>query len=756
MRRPVCLFGLIFAAAVWAAVLVHPQKERIDEKAEGRIVTILGTVDCKEFTVSGTGNTSVLQVTVSDPEIESGIPDQIRFQVFKGDKILCSIADDPALQETWAKEGSQVRIRGKLRLYRRPSNDGQFDAFLYYSQIRGYLFSLTDARILAYTGNKDFLASGLYSARAALSSALDDIYGGKDRGRASAMKTMLLGQSGLMDREMKEQYQAAGIIHVLCISGIHLSLIGTGILMILRRAGVPLPAASAVSVIILCLYGLMTGMHTSCFRALVMFVLQASAKALGRTSDTLTSLSVAAVLLLIEQPAYLYHSGFLFSFAAVIAMGAAAPSFDRRAAPLMITICTLPVHLSFYYTFPLYSVLLNLIVISLTPALIAGGLLSLIPYLLAAALPFRVPVLYPFLMLTARGAALIPSAILWLFDGLCDLIGKLPFSTIIAGHPALWLVAVYYLLIALAVVIGASENLSLRKASVIQSALVVTAVILLFTVRYRAPLSLYMWDVGQGDGLCLVSHGAGGDHCVLIDGGSSTRQGTGRYIEIPFLKYHGIGRVDLCILTHDDMDHCNGLLELLEQHGQAGGIQIGEIALPSVSEETKGTLYQRIEETARMRGIPVLYLHRGMEVRCGEMQLKCLHPGQDVSYSDANEYSAVMLLSFRRFSALLTGDLEGEGEADLLWYLGKKKIRVDLLKVSHHGSGGATSQAFLDQVDAGTALISCGKDNTYGHPSPETILRLQKEKMKILDTRFCGQISVLTDGDRGYSLHTFY
>ena len=756
MRRPVCLFGLFFAAAVWAAVLVHPQKERIDEKAEGRIVTILGTVDYKEYTSSGTGNPTSLQVTVTDPEIESGIPDKIRFQIYRGDKILCSLSDDPSLQETWAKEGARIRIRGKLRLYRRPSNDGQFDAFLYYGQIRGYLFSLTDAKILAYTANKDLLASSLYTARSALSSALDDIYGEDYTDRASAMKTMLLGQSGLMEREMKEQYQAAGIIHVLCISGIHLSLIGTGILLILRKAGVPLPAASAVSVLILCLYGLMTGMHTSCFRALVMFGFQASAKALGRTSDTLTSLSVAAVLLLIEQPAYLYHSGFLFSFAAVIAMGAVSPAFDRRAAPFMITICTLPVHLSFYYTFPLYSVLLNLIVISLTPALIAGGLLSLIPYLLAAVLPFHVPIVSHVLMMAARGAALVPSAILWLFDGLCDIIQKLPFSTIIAGRPALWLVAVYYLLIALAVAVGASERVKIRRPAVLQSSLVISAVILLFTVRYRAPLSLYMWDVGQGDGLCLMTHGSSGDHCVLIDGGSSTRQGIGRYIEIPFLKYHGVSSVDLCILTHDDMDHCSGLLELIEQHGEAGGIRIGEIAMPSVSEEVKGKLYKRIEEAARSRGIPILYLHRGMEIRCGEMRLNCVHPGQNASYSDANEYSAVMMLSYRNFSALLTGDLEGEGEADLLYYLGKNKLRADLLKVSHHGSGGATSQAFLDQFDAETALISCGKDNTYGHPSPETIRRLEMDHMEIFDTRFCGQISILTDGDSGYSLHTFY
>ena len=797
MRRPVCLAALLFTAAVWAAVLIHPVKERIDEKADGRSVTVTGTVEWKEYARSSPDSLSV-NMTLKNIRIESGIPAEIAFDVHDSDKVLCVLTDDTALQESWAKEGAEVRVRGKLRLYRHPSNDGEFDAFLYYTQIGGLLFSLRDAHILAYTHAGDPLKSRLYAVRRSLSEALDEIYGekepeavSKDSGTASLMKAMLLGQTGLLDAEQKDLYQSSGIIHVLCISGVHLSLIGTGIFSVLRRTGIPIPFCSAASLTFLFLYGIMSGMHTSCVRALIMFSFQVAAKALGRTYDTMTALSVAAVLLLIEQPAYLYHSGFLFSFAAVIAISLVSEGFPKRTAPFLIPVCTMPVQLSFYYTFPLYSVFLNLIVIALAPFLIAGGMLSLLPYMLASLLSGggpgaaagiasgsatgiasagafggtlnNIPSLSGMLFSISRMIGKLPSLILYLFDRLCAAAERLPFHTLIPGKPAFRLVILYYLLIAASWAVGSlrgsNENRALKfifmKKGAVQAALITAAVVMILSIRYRPPLSLYMWNVGQGDGLCLMTHDGSGSSCILIDGGSSSRQGIGKYIGIPFLKYHGISQVDCCVVTHDDLDHCSGITELLGQHGEPDGIRIGSVALPSVKEERKGKLYLQIEDTARKKGIPVRYLYRGMTLVSGDLSLECIHPGQYADYEDANAYSTVLLVRCRDFSALLTGDLEGAGEQDLLDYLGQRRIDVDVLKVAHHGSAGGTSQTFLSKVGARTALISCGPDNPYGHPSPETLSRLMKAGMKIYDTRRTGQIGILTDGRSGYSVETF-
>ena len=775
MRRPVCLAALLFAAAVWAAVLIHPARERIDERADGRSVTVTGTVERKEYARNSSESLS-LQMTLGNIRVESGIPAEIGFDVFSGDKILCLISEDTALQESWAREGASVRVRGKLRLFRRPANDGEFDAFLYYSQIRGLLFSLSDARILAYSDARAPLKSRLYAVRQVLSDALDQIYGET----SAIMKALLLGQTSLLDEEQKDRYQSAGIIHVLCISGVHLSLIGTAIFSLLRRTGIPTPLSGAVSITFLFLYGLLTGMHTSCVRALIMFSFRAAAKALGRTYDIMTALSVAAVLLLLEQPGYLYHSGFLFSFAAVIAIALVSEAFPKRTAPLLIPVCTLPVQLSFYYTFPLYSVFLNLVVISLAPFLIAGGLLSLIPYLLALTLSGGAGSLSSLLFNASRLTGMIPALILRLFDRLCAAAENLPFHTLIPGKPAFWLVVVYYLLIAAATVIGLYRNRfencgsplirdqsgkglmipvissDLWKTAAAQAVLITVAVVLILRVRCKPPLSLYMLDVGQGDGLCIMAHDGSGDSCILVDGGSSSRQGIGKYVEIPFLKYHGVSQIDCCVVTHDDLDHCNGVLELLDQHGDANGIRIGSVALPSIVNERKGKLYLQIEETAKRKEIPVLYLSKGMAFSPGELGIECIHPGQNADYEDSNAYSVVLLLTYRDFSAVLTGDLEGDGERDLLTSLKQRQIDADILKVAHHGSAGGTSKDFLRKIGARTALISCGQDNPYGHPSPETVSRLLEAGMKVYDTRRTGQISILTDGLKSYSVKLFY
>ena len=759
MRRPVCLFVLLFCVSVYLALAFRPPQPAVPDKAEGRYVTLRGRVEEKEYALRNPGEELYIRLTLEDAEMESKIPQEGAFVIHRDDKVLCLLEDEPGVQQEWAKEGAIVRLRGRIRLFKRPTNDGEFDAFTYYTAIGGYLFTLADAHILAYTDQKNPVKAALYSVRYGLSDTIDRFYGGK-RGRygpesASVMKAMLLGQSSLVDPQVKERYQAAGIVHVICVSGLHISLIGSGIYTVLRRCRVPSKLSFAISVSILYLYGLMTGMHASCLRALVMFTLRAGAKAVGRTYDMLTAMSIAAALLLIEQPCYIYHSGFLFSFAAVASAALLIPVIPRILKPLAIPIFTLPVQLCFFYTFPLYSVLLNVIVIFLAPVVMVSGGISLLLGVIAGIIPAGIWLG----AVSEAGAGVVgelPVLILFGFDKLCTFTEKLPFSTLAPGKPPGWVIAVYCLLVGGVIL---DRNLCTTpkwRRSLLQFAGMAAAVILLFVIRYEPPFALYMWDVGQGDGLCVRTKDEQGECTILIDGGSSSKKSVGSNIEIPFLRCHGISRIDYCIMTHDDLDHCSGLLELLEQSDGPGGIRIGYVGLPSVLQERKGETYLKIENICARKGIPISYLHREMNFTEGELSLQCIHPDADASYEDANEYSVVLLLTYGNFSAILTGDLEEQGETDLLNYLGNSKIHVDILKAAHHGSAGGTTQAFLDQVSAEAALISCGKGNRYGHPAPETVERLEEAGMEIYDTRKAGQICVTTDGRGRYSIETFY
>ena len=759
MRRPVCLFVLLFTAAMWVSVLISPPKPAVGDKAEGRYVTLQGVVTEKEYAVRDPGGEQYIRMTLGSVSLESAVPKEGAFEIGRGDKVLCLIEDEPELQKEWAAEGAAVRIRGRIRLFRQPSNDGEFDAFLYYSVIRGYLFTLSDSHILSYDSGNNPVRSAAFKLRDHLSAVADDIYGSRHgtygRQCASVMKAMLLGESGLIDRDVKEKYQAAGIIHVICVSGLHITLIGTGIYAFLRKCRAPVSLSCAVSLLLLYLYGLLTGMHTSCIRALIMFGMRAVSKAAGRTYDILTAMAVAALLLLTEQPCYLLHSGFLFSFGAVAAAGFLMPELPGPAKPLAIPLFTLPVHLCFYYTFPIYSIILNIIVIFMAPVLITGGCVSLILGT-AADLISSGTLLHTVLAAAGSLAGEIPVLILWIFERMCDLTEKLPFNTLTTGRPPDWVIVVYYLMIAAAVSVSRLRLCAEKTARGLRFAFFAAAVLVIFRVRYVPPMALYMWDVGQGDGLLIRTCDESGTSVILIDGGSSSRKSIGENVEIPFLKYHGISKIDYCVMTHDDLDHCSGLLELLDQADAPGGLRIGCLGMPSVAEDRKGEIYHRVEETARQKGIPVTYLHRGMIYSKGKLELSCLHPALNASYEEANEYSVVLLLAYGRFSAMLTGDLEGQGEKDLLDYLGDSKISTDILKAAHHGSKGATTQMFLQKISSSIALISCGTGNRYGHPAPETVRRIKEAGMEILDTRRDGQISVTTDGRGRYLIHTFY
>ena len=232
MRRPVCCFAAAFSVIMYLVILLFPAADTVDERAEGRYVTLTGTAEWieEEIPRSGEEKEPTLRLSLGKPVIESGIPGEIAVQVHRDDKVLCRIHDDVQGQASLFGIGARIRIRGKVKLFRRASNDGEFDAFLYYGCIQGYLFTLEEAQVLAYTREADPLRSRLYDLRNFLSGRIDDLYrdrhGKEGRRAASALKAMLLGQTGLLDPELKETYQVSGIVHVLCISGVVLPVFG--------------------------------------------------------------------------------------------------------------------------------------------------------------------------------------------------------------------------------------------------------------------------------------------------------------------------------------------------------------------------------------------------------------------------------------------------------------------------------------------------------------------------------------------------
>ncbi|MDO5131851.1 MAG: ComEC/Rec2 family competence protein [Eubacteriales bacterium] len=876
MRRP--LFGALagIAAAVWLTIILFPLKLPDYEPYRGSRVTLTGTVCSLEPKLEG--DTTVWRLMLSEvlPESDDTGPgpgaglsgtaaeeDRILpaagnpsaaaepqtavqpsggtgaaqplssgpgqdLGIGKNSRVLCVLEREPALDLS-----ARVRIRGKVTPFRGAMNEGEFDVRFYYHILR-VDFSLRDAEIIAASAPADHLAASLFQFKKYISKVIDRVFSTQN---APVLQAMLLGEKGLLEEETKELYQGAGIIHILSISGLHLSLLGMGFFSLLgklrlllpvrenRKAAVlwkkiPMGIRAAASILLVFLYGKMTGMGTSAFRALVMLSLFIISKVIGRTYDLLTAAAVACVLLLFDQPLYLLHTGFRFSFAAVLSMGILLPAVPGRALKAAaVPLGTLPVYLWAYGTFPLWSLLLNLVVIPLMGAvMLSGGAAVLLgaaagmPFCSAASdIPLRAAAqeirfhgiaaaegagisfrslaaagegisfrgaasagtaggfFHVILEYASRLAAIPAEGILNLYRLLAVWTQKLPGHTLVPGRPSPLRILLYYgMLLALTAIsvhlrmpavrrriehctvhdfsmrvpfgdfimrvpfgtnrLWPRDNRERRRIGTACSAVWILLSVFVLAFRCRIPFEMDFLYVGQGDGIVITCDG----RYFLIDGGSSSKDQLAGYTLLPFLHCRGIGHLDGVIITHEDGDHCSGLLEILENAVDGSpDLPIGTIYLPDIAENSKGEKYRRIESLAAEAGIPVQHISRGQRLRTGELCLDCLHPKAGALYSDANETSLTFLLRYREFSALLTGDLEGEGEAEMLRYVRQtltkdaEPLRVNLLKAAHHGSRNATSPEFLQCFRPDCVVISAGINNLYGHPHRELLERLQ-------------------------------
>lgn len=722
--------------------------------------------------ISGSADADQMSILISSQKTTSQI-NEIQEIFGKNASVLCYLQEDEALP----KAGSYVRVFGEVSPFLQATNPGEFDAAAYYRR-KDCLFALRKTKITAQTKNYGRLEEFLSQLRYESDALFRKLLGEKNGATASAM---VLGQKKGMDSEVKALYQGAGISHLLAISGLHLSLIGAGLFGLLKKVRLPVALSAGISTWILIVYAQLTGMGISTRRALVMFLLFLAAGLLKRTPDLPTSLAVAALLLLVPKPQRILDAGFQLSFSAVLGIAGmipvlqdgwedAAPSLRvtdgvtgwniaraviARACRLLrknilaglgITMTMLPFLLIHFYEWSPWSVLLNLAVIPLMGILL--------PCLIGLQLVARLTALVHCLELPQYLLCTAIEAIFSCYEQLCRFTTALPGSILHTGYPTWQALTAYTIgLIALAVS-GKKLRPHLRLAAAV-------CLMGIFLIRLPGELNVTMLDVGQGEcvGIETREH-----HVYLVDAGSTSKKKTGQYQIIPWLKYIGTRSVEGIFITHWDEDHISAVGELLEW-SKSSRVKIRRIFLPDVAlkDEVLETLLQQIEEA----NVSVEYLSAGEHMTDGALQISCLHPYAKKVPEDRNDASLVLRLSQGDFQMLLTGDLEKSGED---WLVEQARPAVEqpqlaaqeqalpcapstqlaaqnplcctILDAGHHGASNATGEALLDLAQPELVLISCGKNNRYGHPAPETLKRLEERGIRWYSTAEVGAIQV--------------
>jgi competence protein ComEC len=700
--------------------------------------------------ISGSVDADQMSILISSQKTTSQINEMQ--EIFgKNASALCYLEKDTTLP----RAGSYVRVFGEVSPFLQATNPGEFDAAAYYRR-KDCLFALRKTKITAQTKTYGRLEEFLSQLRYESEVLFRKLLGEKNGATASAM---VLGQKKGMDSEVKALYQGAGISHLLAISGLHLSLIGAGLFGLLKKVRLPVALSAGISTWILIVYAQLTGMGISTRRALVMFLLFLAAGLLKRTPDLPTSLAVAALLLLVPRPQRILDAGFQLSFSAVLGIAVMIPVLQdgwEDAAPslrvtdgvagwniartaivrtcrllrknilagLGITMTMLPFLLIHFYEWSPWSVLLNLAVIPLMGILL--------PCLMGLQLVARLTAFTHCLELPQHLLCTAIEAIFSCYEQLCRFTTALPGSILHTGYPTWQTLTAYTIgLIALAVS-GKKLRPHLRLAAAV-------CLMGIFLIRLPGELNVTMLDVGQGEcvGIETREH-----HVYLVDAGSTSKKKTGQYQIIPWLKYIGTRSVEGIFITHWDEDHISAVGELLEW-SKSSRVKIRRIFLPDVAlkDEVLETLLQQIEEA----NVSVEYLSAGERMTDGALQISCLHPYAKKVPEDRNDASLVLRLSQGDFQMLLTGDLEKSGED---WLMEQARpatqnpLRCTILDAGHHGASNATGEALLDLAQPGVVLISCGKNNRYGHPAPETLQRLEERGIRWYSTAEVGAIQV--------------
>jgi competence protein ComEC len=570
--------------------------------------------------------------------------------------------------------------------------------------------------------------------------------GSWDSTTAAIVTAILIGDRAGLDDRIERDLQDAGTYHVIAISGGNIAILAGCLLVACRVFLVPWRAGQVATILVLLAYAELAGGGSSVARATSMAVVYLGAAAIDQRTSPASALAVAASLVLAANPLALVDPAFLLTFAATIAIVVAVPAVTAAvplagvlrplvallAASAVVEVALLPLGPLFFSRVTFAGLLFNFAAVPLMSIVQIGGMA-------AVATTAAVPSL-------AHVAGWVPHEAARALVSSAALVHLMPWLTWRAPAPPLWLVALYYsgvvALLSMRLWVrwtipwhgGARSSVALLSA--VSAALIVAGPLPSWPLRAR--LRVVVLDVGQGDAT-IVRFPTG--RTLLVDAGGlggKTRFDIGERVVAPALWHLGVRRLDVLALTHGDADHVGGAgaaLEIFRPREVWEGVPV-----------PRDSALTDLADRADALRVAWRSVQTGDLLREGPVTVRVWHPPPPdwERQRVRNDDSVVLEVRYGDVSFVLPGDIGAQVEGVLAAALPPAPIRV--LKAAHHGSATSSSNGFLSALRPQVTIISCGRGNRFGHPSPAVLARYRAMGAAIYRTDEQGAITIETDG----------
>jgi competence protein ComEC len=682
-------------------------------------------------------------------------------------KILITVR---SLSDQW-HYGDVLRLPLSLRVPRNFHNPGSFDYEGSLARQEIYLSAfLWDDSVIERTGERGGrIRTWIEQARRTIGAFFDAHL---DNQTAAVLRALIVGDEGRIDKDLRAAFSRAGVTHVLSISGLHIGLVATAAYAVwwwllgrsrylLLTCAMP-KLAAVLSIPPVLLYASLAGDNVATWRSVVMILVYLIAILLDRQGEVYRSLALAALLISLIWPGAVLDISFQLSFLSVLGILLGVERFahwwtawsERRllnlrprrerilrwsATYLAVSACALlstaPATAAHFNQVTLVGLFANLVVVPLL------GSAAVVLGLSAAGLIFLHTGLATIILFCA---GVVTRVGIWMVAW----IGAWPYAALTVVTPTfLELVLLYGLLACLLLQVS---SLKPQAASALKYLFPALLTVLLadatFWVWHRyfhRDLRVTFLDIGQGDAAVVELPGS---QVMVIDGGGFASEDfdTGEAILAPFLWSRKIGRVDILVMSHPQLDHYGGLTFLAERFSPR--------ELWFTGEKTQGERFQQLM-TALIRagGTARVLCRETPEMQLAQVRVQALHPPCQHAGLDPNNASLVLRLSYGVIDLLFTGDIEAEGEHALLSASGT--LASEILKVPHHGSRTSSSTAFVATVAPQVAVASLGSHNRFSFPAPEVVQRYAEQGSRLLRTDQTGAVTVVSDG-QSYRVET--